>query len=146
MNTSRMAVAVAALGLAFSAPLAWAQGQGAATSEPTKQDQADLQNPVQSDGAAGAPQRGTGDEATRRNAPKHPPTARMDRATPSDKASPSDADSSMHPPTGRMDRATPAEKSPGSDSAATPKSSTGGDKAPASPEPDTARPKGSSTT
>jgi len=146
MNTSRMAVAVAALGLAFSAPLAWAQGQGAATSEPTKQDQADLQNPVQSDGAAGAPQRGTGDEATRRNAPKHPPTARMDRATPSDKASPSDADSSMHPPTGRMDRATPAEKSPGSDSAASPKSSTGADKAPASPEPDTARPKGSSTT
>lgn len=147
MNTSRMAVALAALGLAFAGPPAWANGAGAATSEPATQAQADLQNPVASDGAANAAQQGKSDEATRRNASKHPPTARMDRATPSEKASPSDADSSMHPPTGRMDRATPAEKSPGSDSAVTPKSSPDADKAPAqsSPEPDTARPKGSST-
>ena len=148
MNTSRFAITVAALSLALSAPFAAAQGPGAATSEPAKQPQADLQNPVTSDGTANAPQQGTSDEATRRDAPKHPPTARMDRATPSEKASPSDADSSMHPPTGRMDRATPAEKSPGSDSAAAPKSSPDADNAPAqpSPEPDKARPKGSSTT
>ena len=147
MNTSRLAIAVAALGLAFTGPLAWAHGQGAATSEPAKQAQADQQNTAGSD-AANAPQQGTSEEQTRRNAPKHPPTARMDRATPSEKASPSDTDSSMHPPTGRMDRATPAEKSPGSDSATTPGSSTDADKlpAPSSSEPDTPRPTGSTTT
>jgi len=114
MNTSRFAVAVAALGLTLSVPLAWAHEQGATAGEPAKQAQADQQGPVAGGDAANAPQQGASDERASRNAKKHPPTARMDRATPPEKASP-DADStSMHPPTGRMERATPAEKSPDS--------------------------------
>ena len=116
MNTSRFAVAVAALSLTLSGPLAWAHGQDAATSEPAKQAQTDQQTGVAGDDAVNAPKQGTSDEATSRNAKKHPPTARMDRATPPEKASGADS-TSMHPPTNRMDRATPAEKSPGSDDA-----------------------------
>ena len=114
MNTSRFAVAVAALGLSLSVPLAWAHGQGAATSEPSKQAQTDQQGAVAGHDAVNAPKQGTSDEPTSRNAKKHPPTARMDRATPPEKATPDADSSSMHPPTGRMDRATPAEKSPDS--------------------------------
>ena len=146
MNTSRLAMAIAALGLAFSGPLAWAHGQGAATGEAAKQAQADQPSTAASD-TANAPQQGTSEEPTRRNAPKHPPTARMDSATPLEKAPSSDADS-MHPPTGRMDRATPAEKSPGSDSERAPARSPDNDKAPAEQptQPDKARPMSSTTT
>lgn len=115
MNTSRFAVAVAALGLTLSAPLAWAHEQGAAAGKPVKQAQADQQGPVAGGDAVNAPKQGASDERAGRNANKHPPTARMDRATPSEKAPPDADATAMHPPSGRMDRATPAEKSPDSD-------------------------------
>jgi hypothetical protein len=144
MNKYRLALAVTALSLASSG--AWAHGQGAATSEPAKDAQADQQGPVASEGAASAPQQGTSDEAATRNATKHPPTARMDRAMPTEKASP-DADSSMHPPTGRMNRATPAEKSPGSGSGSAEERSPKADDAQgqSSTQRENARPKGSSS-
>ena len=115
MNASRYAVIVTALGLTLSGPLAWAHGQGAATSESAKQAQADHPAVVAGDDAANTPKKSTSDEQTTRNAKKHPPTARMDSATPPEKVTPDADKSAMHPPTGRMDRATPAEKSPGSD-------------------------------
>lgn len=42
---------------------------------------------------------------------KHPPTNRMDQATPTERT-PSDVPAAKHPPTNRMDAATPVEKSP----------------------------------
>ena len=52
---------------------------------------------------------GTDDNATRRNAREHPPTARMDAATPKSKPSP-DSAATGHGPTSVMNRATPQEK------------------------------------
>ena len=48
---------------------------------------------------------------TSRETMKHPPTNRMDEATPTEKT-PSDRPAAKHPPTARMDAATPDEKSP----------------------------------
>lgn len=48
---------------------------------------------------------------TSKQTAKHPPTNRMDQATPSEK-SPRDRPAAKHPPTARMDAATPDEKSP----------------------------------
>lgn len=42
---------------------------------------------------------------------KHPATAQMDKATPTEKT-PSDKPATKHPPTSAMDNATPDEKSP----------------------------------
>jgi hypothetical protein len=145
MNTPRFAVAVAALGLTLSAPFATAHGQGAATGEPAKQAQADQQGVVAGGDPGNAPRQGASGEPVRRNAAKHPPTARMDRAMPSEKAAP-DAETSMHPPTGRMDRATPEEKSPGSDRGTAAERPSEPDQAPAQPSmPPESRPRGSST-
>ena len=55
---------------------------------------------------------GTDDSSGTKNAKKHPPTAVMDRATPTQKA-PSGQTTEKHPPTNRMDQVTPEEKSPG---------------------------------
>lgn len=44
---------------------------------------------------------------------KHPPTAQMDAATPSEKTTTGAPDSAKHPPTSLMDRAVPDQKSPG---------------------------------
>jgi hypothetical protein len=49
------------------------------------------------------------DNATRRNAREHPPTARMDAATPKTKPSSSES-TAGHGPTSVMNRATPQEK------------------------------------
>jgi hypothetical protein len=45
---------------------------------------------------------------------KHPPTAQMDSATPTEKTTNGKPASEKHPPTSTMDNATPDEKSPGS--------------------------------
>ena len=45
---------------------------------------------------------------------KHPPTAQMDQATPTEKATNDKPASAKHPPTSVMDKATPNEKSPNS--------------------------------
>jgi hypothetical protein len=52
-----------------------------------------------------------GDTDTSRQRIKHPPTARMDEATPTQKT-PRDKPAAKHPPTRAMDNATPDEKSP----------------------------------
>lgn len=57
-----------------------------------------------------APTATTGDD-TARQTMKHPPTNRMDQATPTEKT-PSGLPAAKHPPTARMDAATPVEKSP----------------------------------
>ena len=44
---------------------------------------------------------------------KHPPTAQMDAATPSEKTTTGEPASAKHPPTSQMDRAVPQQKSPG---------------------------------
>ena len=53
------------------------------------------------------------DQPAQRPGMKHPPTAHMDAATPSDKTTTGTPDSAKHPPTSLMDRAVPDQKSPG---------------------------------
>lgn len=53
------------------------------------------------------------DQPAQRPGMKHPPTAQMDAATPSDKTTTGEPDSAKHPPTSLMDRAVPDQKSPG---------------------------------
>ena len=55
---------------------------------------------------------GTDDSSGTKNAKKHPPTAVMDRATPSEKT-PDEQSARKHPPTSVMNRETPEQKSPG---------------------------------
>lgn len=61
---------------------------------------------------ANAPKQHT-DVDTSKQKMKHPPTAQMDKATPTQKT-PSDKPAAKHPPTNAMDKATPDEKSPNS--------------------------------
>jgi len=56
----------------------------------------------------------TSDQQTGKPRMKHPPTAQMDKATPTGKTTDGKPASAKHPPTSAMDNAAPDEKSPGS--------------------------------
>jgi len=116
MNKLRIASAVAALTAAFALP-AWgadATSNGTANLDqqvPSTSTQPTA--PATSDGATVGTQPGSNSKANPR---KHPPTAAMDSATPTDKTPTGKSAATKHPPTTQMDRAAPDEKSPGSTS------------------------------
>ena len=129
MNSLRIAVVPAfAFALALPASVALAHGvssPSAATTEPVAQAQAEQQVPETKDAIRGNPEQapGTDKQRAQKKGVKHPPTAIMDRATPTDKSTSEKGASTKHPPTSAMDRAAPEQKSPESDSANAPDSS-----------------------
>jgi hypothetical protein len=116
MNKLRIASAVAALTAALVLP-AWgadATSNGTANLDqqvPSTSTQPTA--PATSDSATAGTQQGSNSKANPR---KHPPTAAMDSATPTEKTPTGKSAATKHPPTTQMDRAAPDEKSPGSTS------------------------------
>ena len=118
MNKLRLATAISALTLAWvSAPIAYAVGhpEQSTTEQVVKSESDEQPLSTKNNGVAGdtqqAPSRNKG--ATKTPPAKHPPTAVMDRATSSDKATAKPDRATGHGPTSVMDRAAPDQKSPG---------------------------------
>lgn len=118
MNTRLALAAALTLGLTFQPAVSGACGQGAqgARSMDRIAQAGTAGSSSESDISGGAPasEDKAGSQRNDNAQPrmKHPPTAQMDRATPSDKSKAPDG--AKHPPTDSMDRATPDQKSPGS--------------------------------
>ena len=119
MNKLRLATAISALTLAwvFSATIAYAVGhQEQSTTEQVVKSQSDEQplSTKNKGAAADTVQAPSGNKGATKTPPaKHPPTAIMDRATSSDKATAKTDRTAGHGPTSVMDRAAPDQKSPG---------------------------------
>jgi hypothetical protein len=117
MNKLRLATALSALTLAwvFSASTAYAVGHPEqSTTEQVMKSQSDEQPlSTKNKGAADTLLAPTGNKGATKTPPtKHPPTAIMDRATSSDKATAKTGRTVEHGPTRAMDRAAPDQKSP----------------------------------
>ena len=115
MNKLRIASTVFALASAVTFP-AWA----ADTTDVSKDGASNLDSPVTQPANANATAP-SDSKAAQSKARKHPPTAAMDSATPTEKATTDKSAATKHPPTSQMDRAAPDQKSSptGSDSSST---------------------------
>jgi len=80
----------------------------AAVSDRVAQAQSTTPPAAGDDATTGSTQK---NDATSKQKTRHPPTAQMDKATPTQKT-PTDMPAAKHPPTRAMDQATPDEKSP----------------------------------
>jgi hypothetical protein len=81
--------------------------QAATSDEQVAQAQSTSPSPASENDATTAPKQNS--DTDTKNKTKHPPTAQMDKATPTQKPS---GEKATHPPTSAMDKATPDEKSP----------------------------------
>jgi len=115
MKKLRIASAVAALTSALALPV-WGATANDTSNSAANLDQtvpsASTQQASPATGNAGATGAQQDSKAARARSREHPPTAAMDRATPTDKSD--SAASVKHPPTSQMDAATPDQKSPAS--------------------------------
>ena len=117
MNRISMTLAAPffAVSLAVAIPAAYANDASDSGASKNTQAQLDQSSPAASTGSSTGTPSTADDNATRRNAREHPPTARMDAATPKSKPSSPDAAATGHGPTSVMNRATPQEKASQSD-------------------------------
>jgi hypothetical protein len=120
MKSTHVAALIAAAAIGCSIP-AWAVGPSENAPDPTVKGHANQTHEgtdaTTSTGAPGQPNQ----SRDRNKSGKHPPTAIMDRATPTEKSTEEGQGASKHPPGRAMDRALPDQKSPdGSKKANTP--------------------------
>ena len=96
----------------LSVPFADAAGnlEQSTTAEVMKSQSDDQSQTKGADAKAGSP---ANNGATKTPPAKHPPTAIMDQATPSDKSATENKEQTVHGPTSVMDRAAPDQKSSG---------------------------------
>ena len=108
MNKLRIASAAVVLASALALP-AWAANANDATN---KDGASNLDQSVPAAGTAAPGTVPSDSKAAQSKARKHPPTAAMDSATPTEKTTTDKAASTKHAPTSQMDRAAPDQKSP----------------------------------
>jgi hypothetical protein len=113
MSKLKIASAVVALSSVLALP-AWSADTNAPANLDAQVPATGQPSATPTDGTTGSNSGAGGSRATPQ---KHPPTAAMDTATPTDK-SPTKAKAAKHPPTGQMDSAAPDQKSPATSSAA----------------------------
>jgi len=104
-------IVVSAFGCATSV---WAVAPSPNTPDPTVQGQADQKQP-QSDATSStnsSDQSSQSSISNQTNAKEHPPTAAMDRAMPSEKATDGNQPAGKHPPSRAMESALPDQQSP----------------------------------
>ena len=105
MNKLRIGSTLVALASAMTFP-AWA----ANTTDVSKDGASNLDSSV-TQSANGNPAAPSDAKATQSKARKHPPTAALDSATPTEKTTTDKSGAMKHPPTSQMDRAAPEQKS-----------------------------------
>jgi len=114
MKRSYIAALIAASTLGCALP-AWAVGPSQDAQDPTVKGHADQarqeSTPMPSNTS---PEQSAQSQSDQSNASKHPPTAVMDRATPTEKSTDEGGTPGKHPPSRVMERAAPDQKSPNS--------------------------------
>jgi len=112
MKRSRIAALIAASTLGCALP-AWAVGPSQDAQDPTVKGHEDQvrqeSTPMPSNSSS---EQSAQSQSDQNKAGKHPPTAVMDRATPSEKSTDEGGGAGKHPPTRVMERAVPDQKSP----------------------------------
>lgn len=109
-----------ALGLSVSAFAAdYDKSGNPPATDPSMNSDQGTDNSATTPGSSGSDTNTSGKKEEMRKAKKHPPTNRMDSASPTEKSDADSGQTSKHAPTNRMDKATPTQKSPGASSGAT---------------------------